>query len=507
MMALKNHIDIKRKYSWVIFVVIFFVFVFKYIPSGFLDMGGDSSQYIILSESLAGGNGYKAVNYPGEPVSMQYPPVFPALLVPIIYFFGRNFYILHLLVALTGALSFLLLYRIFERYGEWKIAFFTTSILIFNWDFIFYSTNCILSDIPYLAFSSAALLSALYYCDRKKESNISLFFLSLAVILAFFCRYIGFTLFLGIIVILSMKRDFKSVRFISLIFFSFLLAWVVYGVYNSGFKNFSHIKGLFLIDEYVPHRGSLSEHPMLIFFRFVHGAGYYAQTIGQILFFPVLRKFSLLEPWISLAAIAATLSGFWLKIRQDKYCVFHYYFLLYLLFVMSVCHEDFSEGARYILPILPFVVFYLLSFLNFLSGLLSRRFGTLIFSALCCLLLYFSFISLPPKNFGYEDFPAAIKNFIKINNWMAINVKEGANVFSRKPTITYFYTKHKAMIYPYSFEDNLFWERIKENKIRYIIVDEFSSETYNYLLPFIRRHKDKLTTLYRLGNSGILEID
>ena len=99
-----------RTWGWFVLTLFFGIIAVKSIPKEFYDLGGDSAQYIILGESLSQGKGLRMVNYPGEPFSFYYPPVFSLLLSPIIYFFGRNFYLMHLLVALLGYLSLYFLY-------------------------------------------------------------------------------------------------------------------------------------------------------------------------------------------------------------------------------------------------------------------------------------------------------------------------------------------------------------------------------------------------------------
>ena len=90
------------RWRWVILSLFFWFNVFLHMPAAFLDFGGDSAQYIVLSESLAHGTGYHAVNYPDAPFFYHYPPMFSLLLTPIILFWGRNFFLMHLLVALAG---------------------------------------------------------------------------------------------------------------------------------------------------------------------------------------------------------------------------------------------------------------------------------------------------------------------------------------------------------------------------------------------------------------------
>ncbi len=159
------------KIKWIILSLIFWSIVILNIPHRFLDLGGDSAQYIILAESIAQGKGYKAINYPGEPFFYHYPPVFPLLLSPIVYFFGRNFYLMHILIALLGFLSLLFLYKLFKIYIDKRIAFFTVFLLSTNYIFIIYSGNFILSEIPYVFFSCLALLFAVRYLVKDSWIN------------------------------------------------------------------------------------------------------------------------------------------------------------------------------------------------------------------------------------------------------------------------------------------------------------------------------------------------
>lgn len=59
--------------KWIVLSLIFWVFAIANISKEFLDLGGDSAQYIILAESVSNGTGYRAVNSPGEPFFYHYP--------------------------------------------------------------------------------------------------------------------------------------------------------------------------------------------------------------------------------------------------------------------------------------------------------------------------------------------------------------------------------------------------------------------------------------------------
>jgi hypothetical protein len=79
-------------------------------------------------------------------------------------------------------------------------------------------------------------------------------------------------------------------------------------------------------------------------------------------------------------------------------------------------------------------------------------------------------------------------------------------VVSRKPTITYFYTHHKSIIYPFTLNPEEIWNDITKNNAKYIIVDEFSRETRLYLLSFIHEYSYKLQSIYKIGNTELFEV-
>ena len=151
------------KWRWVLLSALFWVIVIRNVPHQFLDLGGDSAQYIILAQSISRGTGYRAVNYPDSPFCYHYPPVFPLLLSPIVYLFGSNFYLMHLLVALLGFLSLLFLYKLFRKYADKKSSFLTFSLLSTIYIFLFYSCIFILSYFPYFFFSVLSLFLASRY--------------------------------------------------------------------------------------------------------------------------------------------------------------------------------------------------------------------------------------------------------------------------------------------------------------------------------------------------------
>src|SRR5262245_20214681 len=63
-------------------VVLCVLAVLSWVPrlAGPIDLRWDASVYYILGTSLAEGKGYKLLNEPGDIDTIQYPPLFPAII-------------------------------------------------------------------------------------------------------------------------------------------------------------------------------------------------------------------------------------------------------------------------------------------------------------------------------------------------------------------------------------------------------------------------------------------
>ncbi len=503
-------IFIKKNLKWIILFFIFWTVAFRLIPGEFIDLGGDSAQYIILAEGINQGKWLKAVNLPGEPYYFYYPPVFSLLLFPIIHFFGRNFFLMYMFVASLGCLSLCFIYNIFKESTSKNKAFFITVIFASNFIFIFYATREILSDVPYLFMSSLALFFAARFAKQDSALNREGVFTVLLLTLSYFTRYSAIALALGItlsILASGQKFKIKKASFIFLGFFVPFLLWQLISKFFSAAQSPIHYNQLFLIDPYRPFLGNIVNHPGQILSRFIQGVNYYYSLVGQSISIYSMIKWRIFAEAFCFISFLLIFMGFFLEFRKNKGCVFQYYFLLYFLLIVF---WPFREGMRFILPILPFIIFYFFSGLMAIFSRLSRRVSLALFSFFVCLLLFFNLANLlhSTRNLptGLDSLPAPLQNFINLNNWVKFNLSDNAYIVSRKPTLTYFYTGHKSTCYPFSLNPQEIWQYIEKGNFRYIIIDEFSRESYYYLVPFIQKYKGRLKPLKRIGNTGIFEV-
>lgn len=481
------------------------------IPSEFNDVGGDSAQYIILAESLAQGKGFRMVNYPQEPFSAYYPPVFPLLLAPLIYFWGRNFYLMRVLTALLGYVSLFFMYPLFKKYAGEKTAFALICLFAFNWIFILYSTRYILSDIPYLCFSTLTLFWAARYREKPSIYNREGFWLIAGLALSYLTRYIGLTLFLGIIVFfLSAKKDalkIKRVLFSAGGFFLIAASWNALARLSPGCAP-AHSGQLLLINPYAPDKGSLFVNPLhYLPLRFAEGVNYYSSLFTDAFWAFLPEHYGSLKYFLDGLVMVFVLWGLWRKFRENENCAFHYYFVLYFLLIVF---WPFREGVRFLLPILPFFFFYFLSGLREIFGFILKRFyRPCLYSLICALFILSIFNSMKIiKSFpgSLNDIRPPLKNFISLHGWITDNLPKEGLIISRKPVITYFYTRHQSICYPFTSNPGKIQQELLKYNAKYILVDEFSKETYYYLSPFIHAYKNNLKLLHRVGDTGLFEI-
>ena len=483
----------------IILSILFWVFVLKIIPAQFRELGGDSAQYIILAQNIVQGGGYRAVNYPQGGFFYHYPPVFPWLLSGPIYFWGENIYLMHFLVVLLGYLSLFFIYRIFREYTTGGKAFLGTAFLAANVLFILYSTKHILSDVPYLFMSSVTLFFAVRYFKTEKALNSTGFFTLIALLLSYFTRYIGTTLFLGLIFLFIINRGKgKKAVFISAGFIIPFALWQILGRILNPESFAAYSKQFYLIDPYRPYLGTIFSHPGYLMLRFIEGVNYFYKTAGAVLFpFFARGKFLLYEVVFSIV-----LFGYWLKLRQDKTCVFSYYFICYIFLIII---WPYREVDRFILPILPFIYFYFLIGLDKIIFFLFKNASRPIFYVTVAAMLILNILNLSSRDWTGK-LPESARDFIAMHHWIKENTNKDAVLVSRKPTVSYFYTKHKSVVYLFTPDADKIWQDFLKNNVRYIIADNFSKAAYYYLLPVINKYKDRLKLLHKEGGVCLFEV-
>ncbi|MCP4652147.1 MAG: glycosyltransferase family 39 protein [Candidatus Omnitrophica bacterium] len=498
---------IKTNWCWIVLGLLFWAIVFNSVVPQFFDTGGDSAQYITVAESVASGQGLRMLNYPGEPICVMYPPVFPLLLSSVVFFFGRNFYLMYLLVAFLGFLSLIMFYHIFKKYSDSKMAFFTIFFLAVNWNYIIYCARYIRSEIPYLFFSACVLFMLGKYIDKPKWFNRDGLFLILTLALTYFTRHIGVILFFSVITALWFSRKEVGMKKILLVGGGFLVVFLGWNVFKFIYRSYvvSQFKLLFAVDAYALDKGTFLQHPEYIFTRFVSGIDYYSKRIAEIICLYPMTKWQLWQSFAPFVTTGLIFLGLWRKFIENRKCVLTYYFLFYFFLVIF---WPFHEGIRFLVPLMPLLIFYFLIGTKTVAGLFPKKLKQLVF--LSVVIAIFAVNCLTTVAFS-TYFPPSLSpgfgNFVRAHGWISENLPEDGVICSRKPRLTYLYTGHQSLSYKFSLDPDEVYEELLKNKIKYLVLDEFSTKTVRYLLPMMRKYSDEFKLLLRVGNTSLMELN
>ena len=481
------------------------------MPSQFVDLGGDSAQYITLAESFLKGQPFRMINYPSAPVSTLYPPLFPLMLLVPVSVLGRDFLALHFLGALAGFGALIYLYRLFLRYTGLKTAFFIVLYCSLNWAVILYSSAYILSDIPFLFFSAFALYSAARYSQENRMSFVTGIILCLGIMLSYFTRYIGIALGAGILCALAQAQQsrilrFKKIIFVSVLFGIIVMVWKIIMAYLSA-QNYSHMNYFIVLNPYVPEKGLLSDNPWYLVLRIIEGINYHFTQARDVFFLFISRQWVWARDVSGLCVLICSFTGFWKTWKENRGCVFHYYFIFYLAIIVM---WPYKEGVRFLIPVIPFIAYYCFSGAAFAAGLIFKKWKSRAIYIGAGLMIAVSLVNLAvawtltPRN--TLDLPPYYRNFITVHEWLKNNTLESAVVMSRKPTITYFLSGRKAIGIPFTLNQGEIKKIIADNSVLFIVLDEFSEETFRYLRPFLVHQGKDFIPVFHSGGTYIVAL-
>lgn len=489
-----------------------FSFFIKGVPFYLVDLGGDAAQYIMLSESLTKAEGYRAFNIPGAPFFIHYPPLFPILLSVIVAFLGRNFIFLHGLIFLLGFLSLILLYYLLSERKIDITAFLTVILFALNFHFIHFSTQRVLSEIPYLFFSLLAIIISNNYL-RKEEKVFSSagFFTIISLLLVYLTRYIGITLIAGICFVLLLRREYKKFFFLASGIGLFLILW--HGVYGRLLVRtlFSiHAHNLLAINYYNLEQGTLLEHPEYILVRvWDELKNYYIYGLSAS--FPFLIKYILMianNKWLFFLffwLVIIISAAFKYKKQKNQIIIFYLIFYISMLLLLNMK----GEAIRYLLPLVPFFIYFFLVALINIGYIFQKK----IIKYFVFFIIFILFILAGLHDYHnfkrpiYSEMPKVARDFIELHYWVKENIPKTEIIVFRKPTFTYFYSDHPSIGYPFTKDNQAIYQFMKEKGLCYLLFDGFYNETREYLIPFLRKYKDKFIILYHQSRAAVLKIN
>jgi Flp pilus assembly protein TadD/4-amino-4-deoxy-L-arabinose transferase-like glycosyltransferase len=173
----------------------------------------DSARYLSLALSLASGQGYLDLHTPGKPIHVNFPPGYPAILIPTAWVAPGHLILagkmLNILVS-VGAL--LVLYRMLARISSPLRSIVIIGVMALNPFFIVHSAE-VLSESSYLLISSVAIWLII---DSDNLTPGRTMAAGAMAGIGCLTRYIGISLILTGIAVLLLRKEWKK----CLIFFA-----------------------------------------------------------------------------------------------------------------------------------------------------------------------------------------------------------------------------------------------------------------------------------------------
>lgn len=452
---------------------------------GDLPFQEDSCIYLSLAQSMVRGLGYTYTVEPRDRPANYHPPGYPAMLVPLVYFFPRNYIAPRIL---SIALAMILLVVFFYSFGllfKDDSGILILALLAFNCLFVFYSRQ-VLTEIPYLLFSFIAVYFLERYSQSKRILNRYFFIAGFFMAAAFYARSIGVSMAIAALIYFMFQREIKKGMAVVSLFFISVLPWIYYGARIS--KN-----------SYIAEFEGATKGAGELFHRVIYNL---AATVGKelpdLFFYPFLnsidpRSFIFIFKFLFGSAIALLLAwGFLKKIRENGFWFFDAYSLVYLCFYFSWTHH----GARYLIPLLPFLLYYLF------FGIKSLVKRESIFKGAVYLIISINIAGGIKEIIRERNNPylSEERSFISAVDWLKNNVPAESVILSRRNNFVYMYTHGlRGLKLLITADTRRQCNYIMDNKVDYIVIDRnkiYRDDARDYLLPLVRDYPDSFELVY-----------
>ena len=348
--------------------VLFLVFIALAAGSLTADLpeGGDDVSYVSLAESLVAGRGYVSAIYPGNPPVLEYPPVFPLLLSPLVAAFGARLLILKMIPALAGGTALFSVFALLRSRLGADRAFLIAMLTGLNGYFLSIATK-VMSETVYLTLSAIAII--LVHRVAAKGGVRRTLVAGLLIALVVYTRTIGGALALASCITLLFRRRVREAFVLGGLLFCAILPWALRSI---ALQN-SYL--YYLFSQPMTTSGAQGDQ-MLWLARLYHNAPRYAgKAMGDLFFHPFTADMDphnilkiLMSITVTLAITAGYLagvkdvivgrradSGIW-AVRRWEGLTNLDCGLLYLLVYVGICLVWPYHDARFLVPLLPFLL-------------------------------------------------------------------------------------------------------------------------------------------------------
>lgn len=473
----------------------------------------DDAHYVVLSESLASGQGYSLINFPGGYPERDFPPGWPLLLTPLTYAFPGNYTVLKLLPFTLWLISIVLVYELLAKPMATPYTEILAALVALN-PMLVGASGMLMSEVAFLFFTLLTLNLFEYWNDPPdNRPRVSDGLLILVAVIAFFAqtiRTVGIAMLLAIIVYLLLKRRFRQ--------FGIFVAVVAIGLLFQMWFNAENGGGLITRGYEEQVLGNIS--PDVKMAHMWENAqsylnGMILDSLAQI-FGPnstaILNRFGLgfVLDIVNAGILLLIMLGITFHIHN--YRLSDLYVGFYFLGILSFWNPETGNAqARFLIPIIPFLYAYLFQGVLWLAAQRSHPGNKYI---LAVVIGFSGLILLISAARNLQDWRDPIRNrMIDLSigrTWIQQNSSPESVILARDPIPDYLYTRRKTVAYP-QIHQNI-QDYVRDYNIDYIILSpklralrsvELDNFTKSQLLSFIEKNPQKFRLVFENSAHGV----
>jgi 4-amino-4-deoxy-L-arabinose transferase-like glycosyltransferase len=506
------------------FLLLFVVFLVPYLE-GQNEIINDSGAYMSLAQSLLSGEGYRDIFLDGSPAHTKYPPIFPLLLVPVIYLCGLNLWAIRLCIVGLGVLALYAIYLYFRRVVGEREAFTILALTGVSYGIWFYAQS-ISSEMPYIFFSLLALLFIERYKAEQQGILAKVWLAALTVGVASLTRTLGLALLVGAVAHLAVEgrkgegwfsrgRLAKSGLFASLGSVPMLLwlvrNWLVSGgTAPVGYLSEYGLKS-YAFSYASADSGSIGLKGLLELVY--HNLYVYTMACSQIIF-PYFNGFT--QKFAAVSLTTFVLIGFFICLIKRRTALEYYVppYLSALLFFPA-------SYDRYLVPLIPIIFYYFLVILYQLIRFLymqrsffcRQRFIMPIYSSVIVLLIGLNLYFSTQQNIFDRDATNNVRIdldeqvYAEAIPWVVEHTDASELFMWSKPGLRYLLSKRKAVLIPSTTGATRVLKAIDEHNVDYVVIDSFSAKAVRYLKPMVTKYPERFSLLHRNETSTIYRVE
>lgn len=466
--------------------------------------GGDNVHYYALAEALATGRGYVDLVAPGAPAHTQYPPGYPALLVPFHLLSGGSIVSLKLVSWLAGGALLGAVWSLARRdpaVPGWIAAAAVWGVGLFG-AFQLYAHRA-LSDMPYVALVTWTLAVVQPVGEDEGDDRLDVRWLGGCglALAAFTVRTAGVTILAGLVAWALAKGRWRRGGIAAFASASAVAGWFAW-TRRGGAEGAVYLEQLASTNPLDPGgeaRGWTATVSGLAE-RFGETAVEYATYQFPQLFWPIdpppppARAFALVVGGALLAW------GAWTALRRRGASPWDGY----VLATLALLPFWPWLGDRYVLTLVPFLWIWILLGLDDLAGRLFDRTAVAIGAAgvVVAILLGHALAAVPdqwPRTrawlrgdelAGYDPFWS---DYFESARWIGRSTPPDAIVLARKPRLAWFWSRRPAVTYPEHARPEVQWRFIRDAGVTHILFEPYTKEALGEaLLP----HQDLLAQVH-----------